>query len=308
MVVVAALDVLVVILALEVWGSGDAGAGLAAATLGVGSIVGGAIAVVMITRTRLLPSVLAGAVIRSGAMIGLAFSSGPLALVLVATAGVGFSVIDVASRTLLQKTSLPDALAHAFGLFESLQVMGYALGTFAVPLIADALGMRTALIAVAVAFPLGLVARLGALSKLEDSAIASADEVRLIRSSLLLGALPPSSQERLAHRGTWMNLGAGEVFISEGESSNDVYLIGDGTMEVSRNGDRIAVLGQGEVVGEIAALRNVARTATVRALTDVRALRFAGQRFVEAVRGEGTGWSDADQLAEKRRRESGEGD
>jgi MFS family permease len=241
-------------------------------------------------------------------MIGLAFSSGALALVLVAVAGLGFSVIDVASRTLLQKTSLPDALAQVFGLFESLQVMGYALGTFAAPLLADTFGMSAALIAVAVAFPLGIVARLRALRRLEDGAIASADEVKLIRSSSLLGALPPSAQERLAHRGTWRTLEAGEVLIDEGASSDDVYLIREGKIEVSKNGDRVTVLGRGEVVGEIAALRGVTRTATARALTDVSALGFAGPRFVEAARGEGVGWSEADQLAENRHRELGEGE
>lgn len=303
MVVVAALDVLVVVVALEVWEAGESGAGLAVATLGVGSIVGGGIAAGLITRSRLVPSIVWGAFIRSAAMLGLAFASGAVATALVVVAGVGFSVIDVASRTLLQKSALPDSMARAFGLFESLQVAGYAAGTFAVPLLADAFGVPAALVGVGVAFPLLIVMRLRALNRLEDEAVASADEVRLIRSSPLLGALPPPSQERLAHRGAWVVVEPGERLIEEGAVSSEVYLVKDGSLEVSKNGDAVALLGPGSVVGEIAPLRGSVRTATVVARTRVTALRFAGPRFVEAVRIDGAGWSEADELAERRRSE-----
>ena len=63
-------------------------------------------------------------------------------------------------------------------------------------------------------------------------------------------------------------------------------MIESGTAEVVGDGSRIATLGPGELVGEIALLRDVPRTATVRALTDLRLRRLEGSRFVRVV----TGW------------------
>ncbi len=67
----------------------------------------------------------------------------------------------------------------------------------------------------------------------------------------------------------------GEAIVSEGEIGDRFYVIETGRVEVVRQGgaepSRLATLGAGEYFGEVALLRDLARTATVRALepTDV---------------------------------------
>jgi CRP-like cAMP-binding protein len=65
---------------------------------------------------------------------------------------------------------------------------------------------------------------------------------------------------------------AGAVIAREGEPGVGLFIIADGTAEVSIGGRKKATLGPGEFVGEIALLDGGPRTATVTAKTDVRLL------------------------------------
>jgi CRP-like cAMP-binding protein len=65
---------------------------------------------------------------------------------------------------------------------------------------------------------------------------------------------------------------AGAVIAREGEPGVGLFIIADGTAEVSIGGRKKATLGPGEFFGEIALLDGGPRTATVTAKTDVRLL------------------------------------
>ena len=65
---------------------------------------------------------------------------------------------------------------------------------------------------------------------------------------------------------------AGTVIAREGEPGVGLFIILDGTAEVSIGGRKKATLGPGEFFGEIALLDGGPRTATVLAKTDVRLL------------------------------------
>jgi CRP-like cAMP-binding protein len=66
------------------------------------------------------------------------------------------------------------------------------------------------------------------------------------------------------------NLKEGDTLVKQGESGTDVYLILDGMFVVEANGEAIAEIGPGAIVGERAALTNGARTATLWARTPGR--------------------------------------
>jgi len=65
---------------------------------------------------------------------------------------------------------------------------------------------------------------------------------------------------------------AGTVIAREGEPGVGLFIILDGTADVTIGGRKKATLGPGEFFGEIALLDGGPRTATVTAKTDVRLL------------------------------------
>ncbi len=65
---------------------------------------------------------------------------------------------------------------------------------------------------------------------------------------------------------------AGEVIVREGRLGNELYVIVEGTAEVSRDGEALATLGAGDYFGELAVLNPAPRTATVTATTDMGVL------------------------------------
>ena len=91
------------------------------------------------------------------------------------------------------------------------------------------------------------------------AAVESALERSLSRAIMDDGAKPRIS-----------TLAAGEELVRQGEAGTDVFLILDGIFVVERDGDEIAEIGPGAVVGERAGQRAGTRTATLRARTRAR--------------------------------------
>jgi CRP-like cAMP-binding protein len=71
----------------------------------------------------------------------------------------------------------------------------------------------------------------------------------------------------------------GTVMIREGEPGRDFFALVEGSVDVRKGKRRIATLGPGDFVGEIALLTDAPRTATVRATSPVSALRMTRQGF-----------------------------
>jgi CRP-like cAMP-binding protein len=78
---------------------------------------------------------------------------------------------------------------------------------------------------------------------------------------------------------------AGTTVFAQDDAGDRFYVIVDGTVEVLGDGVPVATLGPGDVFGEIALLRRVPRTATVRASTDLQLQSLTGDRFLTAVTG-----------------------
>ena len=62
----------------------------------------------------------------------------------------------------------------------------------------------------------------------------------------------------------------GATLTTQGEAATDVYVVMDGQLEVEIDGNVVAEIGPGAVVGERAALEGGVRTATLRASTRAR--------------------------------------
>ena len=72
----------------------------------------------------------------------------------------------------------------------------------------------------------------------------------------------------------------GRVLIEEGERGREFFVIVSGEVEVRRKGRKVATLGPGSFVGEMALLSKAPRTATVAAVTDLDVLVIADRAFL----------------------------
>ncbi len=93
---------------------------------------------------------------------------------------------------------------------------------------------------------------------------------------------PDELSEVLAHGG-WVSVAPGQDIVTQGEPADGFYGIRSGQVEVLEDGAVVRTMGPGSFFGEIALLRDVPRTATVRALTPVRAYRLDRDGFDRLV-------------------------
>lgn len=66
----------------------------------------------------------------------------------------------------------------------------------------------------------------------------------------------------------------GRILVREGDYSQDLTIIDEGTARVEHDGQQLKTLGAGEMYGEMGLLRKEQRNATVRAATDMRLLHL----------------------------------
>ena len=104
----------------------------------------------------------------------------------------------------------------------------------------------------------------------------------------LLAGLDREQIARTAARVQTLAFEPGHVIIREGDTADRFYMLADGEVEVLLGIDGpaprvVARLGRGEYFGEIGLLQNVARTATVRALSPVTVLALDRETFLEIV-------------------------
>jgi len=282
--VVGALDVLFVILAVTVLGRSQAWAGYLNAAYGVGAILAAPVGVLLVGR-RLGVPILGAALVLSGALAAVAAGPGLAGTVVLLTlAGASRALLDVASRSLLQRSVPAQSLGQVFGLVEGLTFAGLAIGAVLVPLLVHLGGSALALLGVAAVLPLAAAAGGRALLSLDAQAPVPVVQIAL-RSTPLFAELPAPALEGVAAALTPAEVPAGEAVIRQGEQGDAYYLIAAGQFDVVQDGRLLRRCGRGEGVGEIALLHAVTRTASVVARTDVTVYKLAREPFLTAVLG-----------------------
>jgi MFS family permease len=298
---IGALDVLYVVLALGVLDLGGSGAGYLNAAFGAGGTFGVAATVALVGRKRISVPMAAGTAAFSLALVAIGvWPTAVAAFLLLAVAGVGRSLLDVAGRTLLQRMVPPDVLGRIFGLLESLAMAGLALGSLLVPALVGLGGARTACIVLGSLLLVAAAACGRVLLALDRAATVPVVELSLLRSLPLFRPLGVPELETLARTLEPVEVEAGTAVIRTGERGDRFYAIADGTVEVSRDGRPVGTLTRGDGFGEIALLRDVPRTADIVALTPTRLYALAKHDFVAAVTGHPVAAAESDRLVRER--------
>ena len=283
--VVGALDLLFVILAVTVLGRSQAWAGYLNSVYGAGAILAAAVSVLLVGRRLGMP-ILGAALLLSAALATLAAGLGLGGTVaLLTVVGASRALLDVASRSLLQRSVPCQSLGQVFGLLEGLTMAGLAIGAVLVPVLVHLGGSMLALLGVAAVLPLAAAAGGRALFSLDTQAPVPVVQIALLRSIRLFAELPAPAVEGLAAALTPAEVAAGTVLIRQGEDGDAYYAIAAGQLDVSQDGRFVRRSGRGEGVGEIALLRAVPRTATVTAHTDATVYQLAREPFLTAVLG-----------------------
>ena len=299
-VVTGALDLLIVILAISVLGRSQAWAGYLDFAFGAGAVLAATVSAVLIGR-RLGRPILAAALMFSVALAALAFGlglAGTMALLVVA--GASDTLLEVAIRTLLQRSVPPQLIGRVFGVLEGFTMAGYALGALLVPLLVHLGGSRLALLGVAAVLPIAAVIGGRALFGLDADTPVPVVEIALLRSLPLFAELPAPAIEGLAAALTPVHLAAGAVLIRQGDQGDAYYAIAAGELDALQDGHFLRRCGRGEGVGEIALLRAIPRTATVIAHSAATVYELSRELFLTAVLGHAPTQRQADRIAEAR--------
>jgi MFS family permease len=278
------VDVLIVILAFDFAGTGDAGVGYLTASIGVGAVIGAAFAVGLAARWRSSRSFRWGVTWSGLSVAGIA-AQPSLAGVFLAVSGAGGALADVNGRMMLQRLIPDKQLSRAFGVLESLYMAGEGIGSFLASILVVALGPRWTLVIAGVLLPTAALLGRRALIALDVGVRIPSEEMALLRSTRLFAPLPTPMLERLARNLIPMQVPEGTVVIRQGEVGDRYYAIVEGEVEVLESERRVTTLGPGGSFGEIALLRDVPRTATVVATTASRLVALDRDEFLRAITG-----------------------
>jgi CRP-like cAMP-binding protein/predicted MFS family arabinose efflux permease len=297
--VAGALNVLIVVSALRLLDLGEQGVGFLNSAVGIGGLVGALVSAALIGR-RLTANFFVGILLWGLpiALIGL-FPEPVPALVFLAVVGLGNTLVDVSAFTLLQRAVPDEVLARVFGAVQALWVGAIGIGAILAPLLISALDIRGALIVTGALLPILATLLRRRLSPLDEVPVPER-ELQLLRGIEIFKPLPPPVLESLAHALVPVRVESGREVFREGELGDRFYIVAEGEVEIVQNGKVVNLEGPGEFFGEISLLRDVPRTATVRAKTEVELRALERDEFIGAVTGHTASAEAADSVVATR--------
>ena len=278
------LNVLVVALAIELLDLGTAGVGWLDGMVGVGATLG-VVIVAGVAGRRRLSGYFAGGLLLWGAPLALigAWPELAPAIVLLALIGVGNTLVDVTGITLMQRAAPDAVLGRVFGAFEALVLLSMGLGSLLAPVLVALIDVRGALVAAGCVLPLALAPLWRPLAHVDSDASPPTRQVELLRAIPMFAPLAAPELERLARAVAGVRVEAGSAVFEQGGHGDRFYVIVAGEAIVEEDGRHVRTLGPGDFFGEIALLRDVPRTATVRAVSELELLALDRETFLTTV-------------------------
>lgn len=299
-VVMGASAVFLVVMADDLLDTGAAGLGYLNTVIGIGSVLGGFVAIARASKEKLGRDMVLGVVLWSAPLLLVTLWPTPLAcFVAVALIGLANPLVDVNVDTIFQRLTPDDMLGRVFGAMESCLIATAALGALVMPWLLDATGLRTSLAVIAVPVAILAIAGLPAMMRL-DSRLAAPAGLDLLHGIDLFTPLDPATTDQLARALEEARYPAGGVLVREGEASDRFFVIESGRVEVTQ-GDRVLrTEARGEYFGEIGLLRDVPRTATVTALEETVVRTLGREDFLSAVSGHRDSRTAAESVVRRR--------
>ncbi len=112
--------------------------------------------------------------------------------------------------------------------------------------------------------------------------------MELIRQFPIFSKIQPAMQKLLCFSAERLTYDTGQVIFNAGDVGDSAYIIIDGTVEISvptPSGPIIINnMGKNDLLGEIAIVGEVPRTATAKALTKLETLKISKELFMKIIR------------------------
>lgn len=112
--------------------------------------------------------------------------------------------------------------------------------------------------------------------------------IRALRSCAVLASLPAEAFTTFARSATRITVRSGEVLMRQGDAADAAYVISSGRLRATVHGEdgatRSVYRGAGEMIGELALIADLPRSATVTAVRDSELFKVSSSDFRRAVR------------------------
>jgi CRP-like cAMP-binding protein len=215
-----------------------------------------------------------------------------VAFLLQVISGAGMIVVDVLAITALQRDLDRGVLSRVLGVFDASILAATAGASFVWAAVFSSQGLDTSLIAIGVFFPamalLGLPTLIRGDRKTAERARQLAPIVELLSSLDLFSGASRNVLEGLAAEAEEVRPKARSIVIREGDPADALYILAEGSLTIRAKGaetssKQLPSVDAPGYVGELGLIRQVPRTATVRAREDCRLLKIPGDRFLAAM-------------------------
>jgi len=257
---------------------GNAGIGYLFAALGAGSIIGGFVAAA-IGGNRPLDAVLSASVALGGVALAI-FGLAPTAVIAIGAVAVlgAAETVELAAMDTLVQQGIPERLiGPAMGTIMSVCMSFMLFGNVVSGVLARVPGLRPSIVGMGILVTV-VVPVVWQNYRRRQGELPAEDQLMGIPS---FAALPVDVRGWAVGRMERRLFPAGAVLMRQGDAGDSLFAIGSGriSVEVARHDAPLVTteLGPGHIVGEIALLHDVPRTATVTALSPLVAYSLSRQ-------------------------------
>jgi MFS family permease len=173
-VVAGASAVFTVAIALRLLHIGSSGLGLMESMLGIGGLIGGFVALLLVERARLATDFALGVMVWAAPLLIIAVYPHLIsALAMMWLIGVANSVVDVSAITVLQHVVANERLGRVLGALEAGEIGGMALGSLAMTVLISGMGLRDGLALIGGLVTVAVLPGFPAMRRIDQKAFAN---------------------------------------------------------------------------------------------------------------------------------------
>jgi MFS family permease len=272
----------------EKLGTGTDGFGYLLAGMALGGVISAGLANRLSTSRRLAPVIVGGIALQAVPFALTTLVETPaLGFLLQVVSGAGMIFVDVLAITALQRSIARGVLGRVMGLLDVAVLLAIVLASFGFSALLSATDLDQTLLILGIGFPAVAVLGIGPLLRADRNALALLRQVEprvaVLKELDLFAKATQSMLEQLARAIEVVDFDSGTDVIRQGEPADALWIISEGEVTVTVDGDFVRTMGPGTYLGEIGLLHGIPRTATVRTSQPSVLWRLSGDEFLAAV-------------------------